>query len=397
MHSQFDLAGEAGLGPGPDCPPFAVKDFACRTLLLTGATGFIGTFLLAEALRATDSRLYCLGRAADEAAARRRLQHNLETYRCWQPAYAERIVPRVGDLGQPGFALPPAELEQLAAECDAIVHNGALVNFMRPYSTLKAVNVEATRQIIQLAMRHKAKPVHFISSVAVFFAPRYAREKHLAEGDPPAFDPAMQGGYKQSKWVAEHLLAQARERGLPVNIYRLARVFGDSASGIGENFDDLLVRILKACLELKAYPLLDTSVNLVPADYVARAVIYLARRAENLNRTLHLCNPRSIQWHDLFGAVREAGFALEASSYPAWLEKLQNFSDRHPADKFYKGLLLALKFPNYLLTPKPEFDTRQAAACLRPAGIDCPGVDAGLMRRYLEYFTACGFIHAQAA
>jgi acyl carrier protein len=105
-----------------------------KHILLTGATGFLGAFLLKELLQQTEAHIYCLVRAANRSEGLSRLQTTLEKYQLWHPAFNHsRIIPILGDLAQPLLGLAPQEFARLAAQIDTIYHNGADVNFFKSY------------------------------------------------------------------------------------------------------------------------------------------------------------------------------------------------------------------------------------------------------------------------
>ncbi|MCA9688485.1 MAG: LLM class flavin-dependent oxidoreductase, partial [Myxococcales bacterium] len=105
-----------------------------RRVLLTGATGFVGAYLLRELLDRTRAQVVCLVRARDEAAALARIEATLTEYGLWDPGLAARIEPLVGDLAAPGLGLDDAARDALAGDLDLIYHNGAIVNFALSYA-----------------------------------------------------------------------------------------------------------------------------------------------------------------------------------------------------------------------------------------------------------------------
>ena len=97
-------------------------------VLLTGATGFLGSFVLFELLRHTRTDVYCLVRAANTEEGGKELRKALEAYGLWDEELSSRIVPVVGDLSEPLLGLGPERFEELAGETDAVYHSGASVN-----------------------------------------------------------------------------------------------------------------------------------------------------------------------------------------------------------------------------------------------------------------------------
>src|SRR5262249_24958804 len=120
-------------------------------IFLTGVTGFLGAFLLRELLDQTQAYVYCLVRAKDEMESRSRIEKVLKSYSLWEESFGSRIVPVPGDLAKPLLGLSFEAFQDLANRIDVIYHNGALVNFVYPYSVLKATNVLSTEEILKLA------------------------------------------------------------------------------------------------------------------------------------------------------------------------------------------------------------------------------------------------------
>ncbi|HEC83714.1 MAG TPA: amino acid adenylation domain-containing protein, partial [Thioploca sp.] len=260
----IDFNAEAVLEPTIQ-PPSTIP---VEGLLLTGATGFLGAYLLYELLAQTTADIYCLVRSPNANEGKKILQNKLESCSLWHESFNSRIIPIIGNLYQPLLGLSDSLFHLLASQIEAIYHSGAMVNFVYPYSKLKATNVLGTQEILKLASQIKAKPVHFISTLSVFAdsGARIVRESDIDDIQ------ALDDGYSQSKWVAEKLVMQACDRGLPVCIYRPSRIIGHSQTGIS-NLNDLFTRGIKGCIQLGLLPPIDEITdNMVPVDYVSRAI-----------------------------------------------------------------------------------------------------------------------------
>ncbi|MFL7793814.1 MAG: condensation domain-containing protein, partial [Anaerolineae bacterium] len=167
--SFVDFEAEAVLDPAIHPRPDGGKRTAApASVFLTGATGFLGAFLLHEILEQTQADVRCLVRAADEHEAMQRIEDNLGAYMLQRPDLRARVVPVIGDLSEPLLGLSARDFERLAGEIDAIYHGAALVNFVFPYSRLKPTNVLGTQEVLRLAVRAGSVPVHYGSSTAVF-------------------------------------------------------------------------------------------------------------------------------------------------------------------------------------------------------------------------------------
>jgi thioester reductase-like protein len=280
------------------------------------------------------------------------------------------------------------KFNQIAGEIDIIYHNGAWVNSACPYSTLEATNVLGTQEVLRLASLTKTKPVHFVSTIAVFFV---EQASCLLETEIPDLS-ALQGGYKQSKAAAENLVMQAKERGLPVCIYRPSRIAGDSKTGINGNTTDFFWSLLKGCLQLGKIPALETGINLVPVDYISQAIVSLSRREQSFGKAFNLLNPQPLSWEKLFEEISALGYPVERVSYDELLREVEQYVAKNPEDELYSSLLLFLSDPGTLKAKKPRFDTSNTKEGLAKVAIACPPADKKLLTTYISYFQKSGYL-----
>ena len=172
--SNFDINAEAILDPAIRPETAIVEPTAEPTrILLTGATGFLGAFLLREFLLQTQAEIYCLVRSDDAESAKKRIQSSLEYYSIWDEHLSYRIIPIVGDLAQPLLGLSEEQFREMASQTDVIYHNGVFVKFTYPYSVLKLSKVLGTQEILRLASQIKLKAVHFVYTIAFLGKMRY--------------------------------------------------------------------------------------------------------------------------------------------------------------------------------------------------------------------------------
>jgi amino acid adenylation domain-containing protein/thioester reductase-like protein len=369
--------------------PYEHRPAAAR-VLLTGATGFIGAFMLAELLAATKADVYCLIRAADEADGVRRIRDNLASYMLWDDAYASRVVPVIGDLARARLGLSDADFGALAATIDAIYHCGARVNYVLPYPQLKPANVGGTREVIRLAMSGRPKPVNSMSSLAVF-APEGDAVRSIREHDDPRLSAVPPVGYSQTKWVAERLLRAAGSRGLPVCIYRLGRVWGHSQTGACQAVDFMWLMV-KGCIQFGAMPDLPWAQNLIPVDYLAKAIVYLSLRRESLGKTFHMFHPVATRFKELTSYAVGLGYKIRTVPYEEWLDALKREAERSQDNALYPMLSGFGKLSAGSLT----FECLATLDALAGAPFTYPAVDSELLGRYFSYFMRTGFLGAPA-
>ena len=363
-----------------------------KAIFLTGATGLLGCHLLTELLNNTQADIYCLVRSSKPDGGQERIDQSLKAYNFDQTVERSRIIPLVGDLSQPLLGLSPETFQELANKIDVIYHNGAYVNYACPYETLKAPNVLGTVEVLKLASLVKTKAVHFTSSISVFFSKAHGEAKEIFETDIPQYHPSLKGGYKQSKWVAEKLISAAITRGLPGAIYRPVRIMGHSQTGVMGNVSDLLITLLKGCIQMGKYPTAATSVNLVPVDYVAQAIAGLSLQTTSLGKAFHLSNAQPLAWQEMWAGVNSAGYKLEELPEPEWMQELEKFANKYPDNETFTLLLLLLSSPHKLFTEKPLFCDRQTQEGLANTAVKFPPVDRNLIATYCKYFQKSGFL-----
>ncbi|MDB9510444.1 amino acid adenylation domain-containing protein [Kamptonema animale CS-326] len=387
----FDINAEVVLDPAirPDSlSRELITEPAC--ILLTGSTGFLGAFLLHDLLQQTQAEIYCLVRSPDPESGKKRIQSSLESYSIWDESNSHRILPIIGDLSQPLLGLSEGEFQVLANKIDVIYHNGAFVKFTYPYSVLKPANVLGTQEILRLASQCKVKPVHFISTISIFSAIGESGIKVVREQDELTAGEDLKGAYTQSKWVAEKLMAIARERGIPVNIYRPGRISGHSKTGVC-NPTDLLYRLIAGCVQLRCAPDRDRMMNVAPVDYVSRAIVHLSRQKAALGETFHLVNPNSFHLSELVDWVRSMGYLIEQISYKNWQAEILNRAGYSPENALYPlvGLFSEkVSEAEIIKSAVLQFDCQNTLNRLSGTDIICPQADVNLFRTYLSFLSA---------
>ena len=307
-----------------------------------------------------------------------------------------------GDLAEPRWGLDERDFQALAETAEAVHHCGAWVNFTYPYRILKAANVGGTVEALRLAALGRAKPVHFVSTLAVF-GPGSFTADGLGLEDSPLGDPqGLGGGYPQSKWVAEKLLGLARERGLRATVYRPGLVSGDSRTGAG-NLRDLMWAFLHGCVQMGAAPDLAFPFDPVPADWLGSAIVQLSRQRSSLDRAFHFFHPHPIPWRDLFRFARSQGWPLELLPGADWDRRLADLLERSEENALapFRPLLRdGLLAANLQEAASPfRFDARNARSALAgtATAAEPPPLDHDLLATYFSWFVESGFLTAPAA
>ncbi|TFY78442.1 hypothetical protein EWM64_g5570 [Hericium alpestre] len=390
--------------------PAPSADFATRplTVFLTGATGFLGAFVLRDLLvRKRVQKVICLVRAATPEKALERLREGASDRGVWDESWVQtgRLEVVRGDLDQELFGLDQTAWDRVAAEADIVLHNGALVHWVYPYEKLRSVNVIGTLTAIDLASTGRAKSLVFVSSTSAIDTEHYVRLSDSlspgGEGGVPESDDlegarhALATGYGQSKWVSEKLLFEAGRRGLHGHIVRPGYVVGDSQSAV-TNTDDFIWRLVKGCIQLGLIPDMNNTVNMVPVDHVARctALAAVAPLPNAKQSVLHVQARPLPTYNGILTSLGRYGYKIAQCEYLVWRRKLE----QHVMEVGDNALFPLLHFVLDDLptsTKSPSLDDTNMRALTRGESMEMTVTDA-LMGNYLAWLVQVGFLPSPA-
>lgn len=384
-----------------------VQSNSPQTVFLTGATGFLGAFILKDLLSRTNevAKVICHIRASSVEAALDRLRSSSQARGAWDEDWiiSRRIEVVLGDLDKSSIGMSESDWKYVAEQTDAIVHNGAVVHWVYPYNRLRQTNVVSTLNMIALSQQHHTKSLTFISTTAVFETPNYylrLSDASLARGgrgieESDTLDGSLTGlssGYGQSKWVAERLLMEAGRRGLKTSIIRPAYILGDSMSAV-TNTDDFVWRLVKGCIQLGLTPDIYNTINLSPVDHVAKIVsLAMLRKTTESLMVYQVTQRPNVRFNDFLAALSTYGYKIERAEYLVWRTKLEQYV-MEVGDSALFPLLHYVLDDLPTSTKSPELDDTNTCALLRAAGQeDRMPVDANLMGRYLAWLVKADFL-----
>jgi thioester reductase-like protein len=350
------------------------------TVLLTGATGFVGMELLVRCLERTERHVLAIVRADTDESARERIDAvlaNLFGDRAGR--FGDRVTAVAGDMTAPGLGLDPLRWDSLAAESTMIVHCAASVSFGQSLDEARAINVEGTRRMLDLAGRAQALGglERYAQVSTAYVAGTHAGRFSECDLD---VGQGFNNSYEQSKFESEQLVRSCPD--LPFTIFRPSIVVGDRNSGWTAAFNVLYwpLRALARGL-FPAVPAVPSApVDVVSIDYVADGIHEVCESSGGIRQTYHLTAGAD--------ASTIAEIADLASGYfqqPA--PKLLSPAEFLSADHGVTRSMLeegAMYFPYFSV--KTTFDDAFTRAQLKPAGISAAPLRE-YMGRLLDFAT----------
>ncbi|CAJ0854852.1 13412_t:CDS:10 [Entrophospora sp. SA101] len=380
--------------------PINEENFSRKNFFVTGVTGFLGAFIVSDLLSyQKDVKVIAHVRAKTKTLAFQRVKESLKLHLVWKDEWEleERIEVVCGDLEKERLGISEEEWEQLAKKVDVIVHNGALVHWVYPYSKLRAANVIGTIWAMRLASTHHTKSFNFVSSTSVLDTDHYVNlsDSIIGKGGKGIYENddlngsrvGLRNGYGQSKWVAEKLIMEAHSRGLPATIIRPGYVVGHSKTGV-TNTDDFLWRLVKGCIQLGLIPTIHNIINMCPVDYVSNCIasVSLSPSTSTSKFIFHITHPSnpSFRFENLFNALPLYGYEVKKIEYIIWRDRLMEFTLKAQDNALYPLLHFVLDdLP--ASTKSPELDDSNTQEIIASKEEKFQGIDEKLMGIYLGY------------
>ncbi len=343
---------------------------------ITGATGFIGRFLIARLLKRDGARVFALVRPGSE--------YKLDALRQRLNVDENRLVSISGDLTRKMLGVSKRDQDDLSGQIDHFFHLAAIYDLTADENTQRYINIEGTRQTLKLAERLNAGCFHHVSSVAAAGLYDGVFTEDMFEEAVGLDDP-----YLLTKHESEALVRQ--EGGVPWRIYRPSMVVGHSQTGEMDKIDGPYY-FFKLIQKLKDYlpnwlPLvgLDSGhFNIVPVDFVADALDCIAHQEDGNGQCFHLTNERSYSLGELMDIIAGAAQAprmpvrLDSrvlDAVPGLVKKgARVLTPKMLVDQVLESLDIppsAMKF----LTFPTEYDSRRAGAALEGSGIAVPELE----------------------
>ncbi|BBX63136.1 oxidoreductase [Mycobacterium saskatchewanense] len=397
-----------------------------RTVLLTGATGFLGRFLALEwldRLGRANGRLICLVRAKSNEDARRRLDNTFDSgdpqlLAHYQQLASTHLEVLIGDKDKANLGLDQRTWQRLADTVDLIVDPAALVNHVLPYRQLFSPNVAGTAELIRIALTTKLKPYNYVSTIGVgtqIDPAAFIEDADIRRISPTRkLDDSYANGYSTSKWASEVLLREANDLcGLPVAVFRCSMILADTRYTGQLNVPDMFTRLMLSLVATGIAPASFYQLGAdgkpqrahydgLPVDFIAESIATLGARVIDRNyETFHTMNPHDdgIGLDQYVDWIVDAGYPIQRiPDYQTWLQRFETALRALPDRQRQHSLLPLLH--NYRRPEQPLCGslapTERFRAAVRDAKIgpdkDIPHITAAIIIKYITNLHRLGLL-----
>ncbi|MCC2644875.1 MAG: putative Phenylalanine racemase (ATP-hydrolyzing), partial [Burkholderiales bacterium] len=299
------------------------------TILLTGATGYLGCHILYKLLKETKYNIYLLVRGSNNTnkSVYNRVYDKFKYYFDINiDSYNDRLVIWKADLAKNNLNLNELKYQELVCNIDSIIHCAALVKHYGDYTQFYQANVQSTINILELCKLTKYKDFHYISTIGIFtdsseYSKKYlSNEKSLDLANCDIFTEEhsitdkknFYTYYTQTKYEGEQQALNYRQYGIKSSIYRVGNLSMNSKNYKNQKNieDNAFFQRVKTILNFGVVPKELSEVEISPVDCVAEAIINLFQQSTLVNQTYHVFNPKICNLYRLFAKCKNVNVIL---------------------------------------------------------------------------------------
>jgi thioester reductase-like protein len=365
-----------------------------KIVLLTGASGSLGSFLLQDLLKDSSiKKVYCLVRGKQEQLNKRLYDAFKSRSLDESLLETDRLETLPLRLGEPFMGLAEEKYNQLKEEVTIIQHCAWLLDFNMPIDHFDKECIAPFYNLLKFAYKNvNPMHVHFISSVSAS-----AAWKSEIPEKPLPFDShtCMPMGYAHSKFVVEQILNYlTTEKHFPCYIERLGQVCGDSLNGVWNTSEQYPLMFIGGASVMHKMPDLSTQVDWITVDYASASIVEIMLRtaylpADKNEYIYHIVNPHTIHWTDVLQAMKDAGMNFDVVSPAEWVEELSK-DNSNPAYR-----LLAFFTDNFKAEFKMPLWITKNTTAMAPILAKSPTLSSSLFSKFLKRWETVGFYNSR--
>ncbi|MBQ0101819.1 MAG: amino acid adenylation domain-containing protein, partial [Firmicutes bacterium] len=344
------------------------------TVLLTGATGYLGVHILAELIRRTDicDKIICIARPSKRLTAERRVSSQLfyfEGFNLTDDIAKDRCTVLDGDITDPDIFR-----EKPDVRIDTIINAAANVSHFAYGDILERVNISGVKNLIEYAKKNGCAVYH-VSTISVGGISNDHNDRRVFDETDFFIDQLIFNQYIYTKYMAEyHLLRAAVDDGLKVKIFRVGNLQGRRSDGEFQmnKKSNAFTRQLTSYLKLNCVPesVYNAEVNFSPVDETARNIVALATTGDTAS-VFHVSSDKGAKFQKIFEAFKANGYETSPISDDAFEELLNRMrSDENEYSKV-EGLLTERPSTKYYDIPIKVDRTMDMLHRLGCGWLDC--------------------------
>lgn len=354
-----------------------------KKVLITGATGFLGSYIFKEILMQTDYEVHLLIREKDQINAEERIGQIFHFFKDDMDTekFSNRIKVFNGDLSRDNLGLDSEIYKKLNKQIDEIYHIAANTDFRMTLLTARQTNVTGAENILRFAKKcFKKIRVNYISTAFI----AGAQTGLFLEQDPITHFKKFNNAYEQSKFEAELLMERYRKLGLDISIFRPSIVMGEYLSGKTTSFKMFYQPLKFFYQEIFDFiPLNESSpYNFIPVDLCAKAIVRLSLD-NTMIRTFHIVNRDNMS----------LGHMMDILSKYLSVKKVKYVSP-YIFNKNEKSVIRKKIIEPFIpyFNLKITFGCSESYRILKNLGFEMPRIDEQFLFRTLKYCQESGFL-----
>jgi thioester reductase-like protein len=295
-----------------------------------------------------------------------------------------------GNLTEERIGVTADTWQMMCETIDCVIHNASDVNFAKSYAQIRKVNVTPVKTLLNFCGSARLKAFNYISTAGVFSGAPFNKDSRISESHRLGNVSDLVSGYLKSKWVAEQVIALAKEKDYPVFIYRPGNISGDHQLG-RTNVDNFFLKFTQAIVQDGTIPASVHSINVIPVNFVSDCIVRLSLKKDLTCRDYNLVNPRPLNLSRFTGMMKLSGYPLEVVDTGLWIRNIVEKAaagEYHPLQVFLPLLQMPEGERNILdaVFSIPRLPMVSVHEELGNEQLLCPPVGMELMQTYFDYF-----------
>jgi amino acid adenylation domain-containing protein/thioester reductase-like protein len=369
--------------------PMHYEQKPMHSILLTGATGFLGCNLLEQLLLSTNYTIFLLIRASSPEEGFERINKKFQFYfgKRLDQFYKKRLFIFAADIEENNLGLSTEEYQILASKVDSIIHSAALTKHYGEYDKFYSANVQGTINLLALCKLTRSKDFHYISTTSILDQDPIENNAQsiFTEDDQINNFTAKESAYIRTKRLGEEEVINYRQQGINSNIYRVGNLaFMANNYCVQENIEDnAFLNRLKFLLSLGVIAEEMNTVEISLTDLTAQAIVKLFDKEQLKNKIYHVFNPNLFNIAE--GLSKQGFLSLKIVPIDRFIDIIISFLDNPLYQKNIERYLLHQGWLNEAYSNRSGIVCLQdrTEAILEKLGFKWSPVEHNILSRYL--------------